>query len=171
MTWTIEKIDRLRFLWSDGWTCSQIGADIGKSRNAVIGKVHRMRLDGRATAERAPYITLRADRKPKDGRRAYKRHETPSVAKAAGVVALKPQEPVLGPPIGPGVPLIHATGCLFSIANATDGMHLFCNGPKHHKSAWCEYHYRIVYARSPDRTGKPFQKQYKIPVTMLRAVA
>ena len=73
--------------------------------------------------------------------------------------------------MGPGVPLVFVTGCKFAIAEAQDGRHLFCNGAKHENSAWCEYHYRIVYAKSPDRTGKPFQKRFKIPVTMLRAVA
>lgn len=47
-TWTEERVTRLRELWSQGKTASEIGAALGGiSRNAVIGKVHRLKLSGR----------------------------------------------------------------------------------------------------------------------------
>ncbi|TNC08226.1 GcrA cell cycle regulator [Methylobacterium terricola] len=46
--WTKERVELLKRLWSDGRSASQIAAEIGGvSRNAVIGKVHRLGLAGR----------------------------------------------------------------------------------------------------------------------------
>ena len=48
MSWTDERIDRLKKMWSDGSTASQIADELGGvSRNAVIGKAHRLGLDAR----------------------------------------------------------------------------------------------------------------------------
>ena len=49
MTWTDERVELLKKLWSDGLSASQIAAELGGiTRNAVIGKVHRLGLSGRA---------------------------------------------------------------------------------------------------------------------------
>ncbi|WP_297323546.1 GcrA family cell cycle regulator, partial [uncultured Bartonella sp.] len=46
--WTDERVELLKKLWSDGLSASQIAAQLGGvSRNAVIGKVHRLKLSGR----------------------------------------------------------------------------------------------------------------------------
>ncbi len=48
MSWTDERIDRLKAMWADGSTASQIAEDLGGvSRNAVIGKAHRLGLESR----------------------------------------------------------------------------------------------------------------------------
>ncbi|WP_295895489.1 GcrA family cell cycle regulator [uncultured Bartonella sp.] len=48
MNWTDERVELLKKLWSDGLSASQIAAQLGGvSRNAVIGKVHRLKLSGR----------------------------------------------------------------------------------------------------------------------------
>jgi GcrA cell cycle regulator len=48
MSWTDERIERLKKMWSEGATASQIADDLGGvSRNAVIGKAHRLGLDAR----------------------------------------------------------------------------------------------------------------------------
>jgi GcrA cell cycle regulator len=49
MSWTDERIELLKKLWSDGLSASQIAGELGSvTRNAVIGKVHRLGLSGRA---------------------------------------------------------------------------------------------------------------------------
>jgi GcrA cell cycle regulator len=63
VTWTDERIELLKRLWSEGSSASQIAAEIGGvTRNAVIGKVHRLGLSGRgkakpAAAQRPPKAT------------------------------------------------------------------------------------------------------------------
>src|SRR6478609_3569038 len=50
-TWTDERVERLKKLWADGLSASQIAGELGGiTRNAVIGKVHRLGLSGRAKA-------------------------------------------------------------------------------------------------------------------------
>ncbi|MBO9378296.1 GcrA cell cycle regulator [Sphingomonas histidinilytica] len=48
MSWTEERIDQLKRLWGQGMTASQIADELGGvSRNAVIGKAHRLGLEAR----------------------------------------------------------------------------------------------------------------------------
>ena len=55
MNWTDERVELLRKLWSEGLSASQIAAQLGGvSRNAVIGKVHRLKLSGRGRATATP---------------------------------------------------------------------------------------------------------------------
>ena len=54
MSWTDERIERLRTLWTEGNTASQIADELGGvSRNAVIGKAHRLGLAARPSPVKA----------------------------------------------------------------------------------------------------------------------
>ena len=54
MSWNEEKIDKLKELWGKGSTASQIAEIIGGlSRNAVIGKAHRLNLSSKIKARSA----------------------------------------------------------------------------------------------------------------------
>ena len=53
MSWNDERVELLKKLWSEGLSASQIATRLGSvTRNAVIGKVHRLGLSGRATTSR-----------------------------------------------------------------------------------------------------------------------
>jgi len=53
MSWTEERIERLKKMWHDGSTASQIADELGGvSRNAVIGKAHRLGLESRPSPVR-----------------------------------------------------------------------------------------------------------------------
>ncbi len=63
--WTDERVEMLKKLWADGLSASQVAKQLGGvTRNAVIGKVHRLGLSGRATPSRParprPQTTARA---------------------------------------------------------------------------------------------------------------
>lgn len=48
MTWTDERVDTLKRMWTEGQSASQIAKELGGvTRNAVIGKVHRLGLSNR----------------------------------------------------------------------------------------------------------------------------
>ena len=69
MGWTEERVELLKKLWLEGLSASQIAGVLGEgvTRNAVIGKVHRLKLTGRAKpASSAP----RARTAPRAARRA-----------------------------------------------------------------------------------------------------
>ena len=57
MSWTEEKVEKLKELWSKGHTASQIADLLGDTtRNAVIGKAHRLNLEARAPSKSAQSI-------------------------------------------------------------------------------------------------------------------
>ena len=54
MSWTDERIEQLRNMWEKGLTASQIADELGGvSRNAVIGKAHRLGLKSRPSPVKA----------------------------------------------------------------------------------------------------------------------
>ena len=53
MSWTPEREEKLRTLWKKGHTASQIASILGdKTRNAIIGKAHRLNLESRTTSKK-----------------------------------------------------------------------------------------------------------------------
>lgn len=68
MAWTDDRVEQLKAMWGEGQSASQIAKTLGGvTRNAVIGKVHRLGLSNRATAGKAaaaPAATPAAAPKP-----------------------------------------------------------------------------------------------------------
>jgi GcrA cell cycle regulator len=65
LSWTDERVALLRRLWEDGQSASKIAAQLGGvTRNAVIGKVHRLGLAGRAKPGDEAQSVARAARAP-----------------------------------------------------------------------------------------------------------
>ena len=61
MSWTDEKVAKLKELWSKGHTASQIAEALGDTtRNAVIGKAHRLKLAARAASKGTKIIKKQA---------------------------------------------------------------------------------------------------------------
>jgi GcrA cell cycle regulator len=55
MSWTDERVETLKRMWNEGQSASQIAKELGGvTRNAVIGKVHRLGLSNRVGAAPAP---------------------------------------------------------------------------------------------------------------------
>ncbi|WP_343346603.1 GcrA family cell cycle regulator [Sphingomicrobium sp. XHP0239] len=77
MSWTDERIDRLKAMWAEGKTASQIAEDLGGvSRNAVIGKAHRLGLESRPSP-------VKAGEKKKAAPRKKAAAKKPAASKAA----------------------------------------------------------------------------------------
>jgi len=77
MSWTPEREEKLKELWKKGYTASQIASLLSNTtRNAVIGKAHRLNLEARATSKRStPKLNAENNSKPetkikKHGRKA-----------------------------------------------------------------------------------------------------
>ena len=102
MSWTDERIDTLRRMWEAGQTASQIAEELGGvSRNAVIGKAHRLGLQARpspvkpnepAVAPAAPKAAV-AERKP------VAAAPLPQAPAAPPPPAPAPVEPAAPPPV------------------------------------------------------------------------
>jgi GcrA cell cycle regulator len=66
MSWTDERVEKLKELWGDGMSASQIAKILGGvTRNAVIGKVHRLGLSNRGAAPGGQAVPDEAKPAPK----------------------------------------------------------------------------------------------------------
>src|SRR3982750_4183509 len=106
MSWTDERIDRLKTMWAKGATASQIADELGGvSRNAVIGKAHRLGLEQRPSPvkageeKEAKKVAPSAAAAPAPAKPAP-RVEAPRPAAAAQPTAT-PAAPQPGPPQRP----------------------------------------------------------------------
>ena len=81
MSWSDERVELLKKLWAEGLSASQIATRLGSvTRNAVIGKVHRLNLAGRATKSRVKTIRPRVKAQPGGGAIAKRATQRPRVA-------------------------------------------------------------------------------------------
>ncbi|GAB4385476.1 GcrA family cell cycle regulator [Albidovulum sp.] len=89
MSWTDERVELLKKMWGEGQSASQIAKELGGvTRNAVIGKVHRLGLSNRGPAAAEPAKT-KAEAAPK----AEAKPEPRAGAGAAARSGAKPAEP------------------------------------------------------------------------------
>ena len=115
MSWTEERIERLKKMWHEGATASQIADELGGvSRNAVIGKAHRLGLDARPSPVKheekekkpAPQAAAPAKAAPRTEapapRAAPASAERPAAATPAGTPARPQPDPMQYRSVGPG---------------------------------------------------------------------
>jgi GcrA cell cycle regulator len=118
MSWTEERIERLKKMWHDGATASQIADELGGvSRNAVIGKAHRLGLEQRPSPVKpgdekevkkaAPAVTVPKAAAPKaEPATPAKAGAAPAAAPGAAPSAAAPHRPTAAElqyrSIGPG---------------------------------------------------------------------
>ncbi|MDQ2089942.1 GcrA family cell cycle regulator [Marimonas arenosa] len=85
MSWTDERVELLKKMWGEGQSASQIAKELGGvTRNAVIGKVHRLGLSNRASggkAEAKAKPAAKADPKPRASRAKAAKPAQESAAK------------------------------------------------------------------------------------------
>jgi GcrA cell cycle regulator len=160
-TWTAERVELLKQMWADGLSASTIAGRLGAgiTRNAVIGKVHRLGLSGRATPTRVASSRPRRPRQPSHPGRAR-------LLPTAGATALKPQvcqermvepEPVplrlIDIPKGERVSLLMLSEktCRWPIGEPGTEDFFFCGMSPREPTPYCEYHARIAYQPLQDR--------------------
>lgn len=154
MDWTTEAIDRLRALWAEGHSTAEIGRRMGISKNAVVGKAHRLQLSARPSpirreapaarpvpAGRQPTLPpLRAVAPPPPPRREEPRPIPAPVAapQATAVVRPFPRS-------------THARACCWPIGEpGTEGFR-FCTAEAMAPKPYCAEHAALAYVRVRDR--------------------
>jgi GcrA cell cycle regulator len=163
MNWTDERVEKLKKLWSEGLSASQIAAQLGGvSRNAVIGKVHRLNLPGRAkaggatSAARATKRTTSAPRAPIYASRVATR----TITRQQGATLLKEEieinaveEIAYRPASNVVVPISRRLGlteltertCKWPVGDPLKDDFHFCGNDSPDASPYCSYHQRLAY--------------------------
>lgn len=175
MNWTDERVEKLKKLWAEGLSASQIAAQLGGvSRNAVIGKVHRLNLPGRAKAggtQTAARPKRPAPAAPRPAAPFQARAVTPrAVARPAAAAkddmdmdpafeAETEQLPVPANgnnvviPMSRKLELTQLTErtCKWPIGDPLNDDFHFCGNESPDNSPYCTYHQRLAYQPSAER--------------------
>ncbi|MEI8146969.1 MAG: GcrA family cell cycle regulator [Alphaproteobacteria bacterium] len=164
MNWTDERVELLKKLWNDGLSASQIAGELGGvTRNAVIGKVHRLGLSGRAKAPSSS-----APRPRKAPRSAPSAPPRPTTSMFRGNTVLKPQmethaapaveiEAVPAPdnvvPMGERCTIMELKeySCRWPVGDPGKDDFRFCGSRSDGSRPYCAYHCRIAYQPVLDR--------------------
>ena len=162
MSWTDERVELLRKLWSEGLSASQVAAELGPgiTRNAVIGKIHRLGL-----AERAKTVVSSRPRLAKAPRQTVQTRSAASVSLTVGntalafapetlaVARLRPEEEVVIL-MSERVTLmeLRESTCRWPMGDPTTPEFRFCGGPSPVGGGpYCDFHARVAYQPSQER--------------------
>ena len=151
MNWTDERVELLKKLWADGLSASQIAAELGGiTRNAVIGKVHRLGLSGRAKSPSSASPRPRKPRQPHMMRVRPSMRGNTALAHAYAYDTDSEPEPELIEniiPIGQRCTLLELNEekCHWPIGDPGQPDFFFCGGKTNTGTPYCGYHGRVAY--------------------------
>lgn len=146
LTWTDDRVAELKRLWSAGLSASEVANSLGGlTRNAVIGKVHRLHLSGRKTTpNQGPPRTRAPQPKPEPMMKVRPK----SRAKILADVFARPVAPLVDlVPEGQRVSFIELTPalCHWPIGDPVESDFHFCGGSALPSLPYCASHCRIAY--------------------------
>lgn len=169
--WTDERVELLKKLWTEGLSASQIAAQLGSvSRNAVIGKVHRLKLSSRGRATAAPvakkkHVAPAPAPKPVTAARPAAQPQR-IVAASVGATALQVQfdaEPVTHHVMRPAndvvVPIsrrlqlveLSERTCKWPNGDPLSEDFSFCGNDAKDSGPYCGYHARVAFQPVAER--------------------
>lgn len=161
MGWTDDRVELLKKLWMEGLSASQIAAELGEgvTRNAVIGKVHRLKLSGRAkpatssSRPRAARSTTR--RSSSSGGGGMKRRVVTNVIGATALKATEMEEVdalphqqaelFIPPEERIGLLSLNETTCKWPIGDPLLPDFHFCGRDSEEDKPYCEFHSKRAY--------------------------
>ena len=152
MGWTDERVELLKKLWSEGLSASQIAAELGGiTRNAVIGKVHRLGLSGRA---KSPSTAAPRPRKPRSsGMIRVSRPAIRGNTALAYEYEVEPEPELLEIPAEQRKTLLQLNEhtCRWPVGDPGATDFFFCGGDTANELPYCGYHCRVAYQPANDR--------------------
>ena len=161
MSWTDERVELLKKLWADGLSASQIAAELGGvTRNAVIGKVHRLGLSGRA---KSPSSSSPRPRKARSSSHML-RVSRPSMRGNTALAyeyELEPMPELFEIPVEQRKSLLELNEktCHWPVGDPGSTEFYFCGGQTVNELPYCIHHSRIAYQPANDRRRdkRPFR--------------
>ena len=146
MDWGPDAIETLRALWAEGLSTAEIGRRMGVSKNAVVGKAHRLNLPARPSP-------IRRDATPA----ARQPTPRPIVARPIAPRPVRPATPPPAPMLAPRpaaprhVSRAGARSCSWPIGEpGTRGFH-FCGCEALTGKPYCAEHAAVAYVKVRDR--------------------
>ncbi len=159
MSWTDERVELLKKLWQDGLSASQIAAELGGvTRNAVIGKVHRLGLSGRGQ----PTSSIKRQRRTHStGIRRLRPVTVGNLALKSNLdylpeADLQPRKNVVVPiPLKLSIFQLNEHTCKWPIGDPGQDDFHFCGHDSLESGPYCEYHAGVAYqAPEPRRRSR-----------------
>lgn len=159
MEWTDDSITQLRALWAEGLSTAEIGRRMMISKNAVVGKAHRLSLAARPSPIRREAPA--AVQAPMPPRRLtgptlppLSAPPAPAAAPAATVVRVRPPAPA--PVVAPvrtqaAARPVRAAACCWPIGEPGTPSFHFCGGDAAPGKPYCPEHAQIAYVKVRDR--------------------
>jgi len=146
--WTADRIEQLMTMVVEGRNFGEIAAALGTTRNAALGKYHRVRIKrGYVPEPRKPVLQgMGSAPKAFDRDTVEKRQYTPSRrlpdVSRQGIGFLLPVIPPPAPRTGPAVGILDVTGCKWPVAKDASliGSHAFCDAECREGSPYCAHH-------------------------------
>jgi GcrA cell cycle regulator len=161
LTWSDDRVEQLRKLWEAGLSASQIAAELGNvTRNAVIGKVHRLGLSGRAKSPSSAAPRPRKARAPQHMMRVARPVSRGNTALAQAFEVELEADPVAHDNVVPMsqrlslLELSEAT-CHWPVGDPSSADFFFCGGKALASLPYCAHHSRIAYQPAADRRRQP----------------
>ena len=142
MSWTDEKVEKLKELWTKGHTASQIASALGDTtRNAVIGKAHRLNLEARAPSKHSGASVSRENKQIRRGPAPTSRK-----AKFQSILLDKNFEPENPKSLEE----LTDTTCKWPIGHPNEEKFYFCGRKPEGEFPYCKLH--VLYAFQPKGT-------------------
>lgn len=167
MEWSDEMIARLRGLWDEGHSTAEIGRRMGVSKNAIIGKAHRLALPGRPSPIRPERGSAGGSRRRRSAPRRISGPTLPALAAlqtplpaalvappSGGGPAAEDRRPA-PPPRSPYAALARLGGrqlpCCWPIGEPGTPNFRFCDEVALPGKPYCDAHAQLAYVRVRDR--------------------
>lgn len=162
MAWTEDRVETLTKLWAEGLSASQIAGRLGGvTRNAVIGKVHRLGLSGRVTPSRASRPRPSKPRQPSHpgrinsyrtaGATAHKMDAAPEKNPMPELVPAPLREVEIPPGERATILTLSDKTCRWPIGDPSGDEFHFCGRNPTVNKPYCEHHCQIAYQPAQDR--------------------
>lgn len=145
--WTDAENAQLRDLWSKGVTAGQAAKIMGRSRNAIIGRAHRMRLASRRDPSYKKPRATRKEPRVKLVRRVCAKPVDDGINAAKKRFEIAPCQP----PFMVGIMDISDAKCRFPIGHPKGPGFGFCGHPTISDSPYCAGHHALCYLPPQER--------------------
>src|ERR1700723_744859 len=174
--WTSDDLNVLRRMWADGVTTAKIGRMLSRTKNSVVGKIHRLRLvgrpspiihDGRAStppkprpvagptlpplpSAQEPVERVAIPRSPIEAPLVLRAARVPVVAFARKGVKPEPIPVERARTVVAPRPFARTKSCLFPIGEPGKPHFRFCGEP-HQNRSYCAEHEALCWVKVRDR--------------------